>query len=99
MMNLTKKQAKDYLRYVYDSGIRFSIREGKDDRTITLHINNMVWVVARVDEKYGVIGKLDKQQTEYFMQSLLLNFEFYARVASIIGYGIEILQPTFESEE
>lgn len=99
MKNLTKKQAKDYLRYVYDNGIRFSIREGVDDRAVTLHIDNMVWIIARVDKEYGVIGKLDKQQTEYFMQSLLLNFEFYAHIASIIGYGIEMLQTTSETEE
>ena len=48
MNNLTKKQAKEYCNHLYDNGIRFSMWEGKDDPSLVLHIDNLLWIVARV---------------------------------------------------
>lgn len=92
MNNLTKKQAKEYCNYLYDNEIKFSMRDSGEDRCLFLHMENIIWLVARVSKEYGVAKKLDKQETVQFIQSLFLDFEFYSHIASIVGYGIEVLQ-------
>lgn len=99
MNNLTKKQAKEYCNHLYDGGIRFSMRDGKDDRSLVLHMDNLLWIVARVSKEYALAKKFTKQETEFFLQNLFLDFEFYSHIASIVGYGIEVLQKSSCGQE
>lgn len=66
--------------------------DGKDDRSLVLHMDNLLWIVARVSKEYALAKKFTKKEAEFFLQSLFLDFEFYSHIASIVGYGIEVLQ-------